>query len=346
MDRCYYDKHEIRESKKKGSQMKNLILMAGLLAVLLLANGCGSKKNEGAEQTAAQSKTDAVAVKEVETTVTEAASPEMKLDGAAEAVKEPEKTVQPVDPDAVVVTVNGQKLTEKEVSDETEKVVEMQKKRMPPGMELPDTMKQQIRKSVVDMKVEQTLLNQQVKKEGIEISDEQVLGEIQKIADQQGLTMEQLKEDIARSGTTLEDAKGQIRYQMQIGALMKLKNPDSVVTEADARKSFTTKIRSISKPLNRFEPAIFSAASAASPKTNILPSLKKSRRPRPVLKPAKHLKALPKMFRHARPAHRAAIWDFSEREQWTRRLKWPPLNWRLARPAESSNPVLAITSLR
>ena len=60
-----------------------------------------------------------------------------------------EVVVEEIEVDAVVVTVNGQEITEKEISVEVEKMAEMQKKRMPPGMEMPDTMKQQMRLQTV-----------------------------------------------------------------------------------------------------------------------------------------------------------------------------------------------------
>jgi peptidyl-prolyl cis-trans isomerase C len=150
-----------------------------------------------------------------------------------------EEVVEEIDLNAVVVTVNGQEVIENEVSVEVARMVEMQKKRMPPGMEMPDTMKQQMRNRVLDMKVEEILLNQEIEKTDIAaVTDEQVTEEIKKIAGQRDQSMEDVEEEIAKMGMTLEDIKGQIRSQMQMKALMESQTPDAVVTEADAKKFY------------------------------------------------------------------------------------------------------------
>ncbi len=164
-------------------------------------------------------------------------------------VQEEEPAVaEEIDPKAVVVTVNGQEITEKEVSDEVAKRVEMQKKRMPAGMELPDTMKQQVRKRVVDTKVEQALLGQEMAKQDISVSDEAVLEEITKIAGQKGQSMEEVEKEITKYGMTLEDLKGQIRSQMQIKALMESLDPNAVVTEADAQEFYDENPQHFNQP--------------------------------------------------------------------------------------------------
>ncbi|MHC4291590.1 MAG: SurA N-terminal domain-containing protein, partial [Planctomycetota bacterium] len=243
--------------------MKNVFLMIGMLSVLLLVNGCGSE-NEIAEEAAvdapAENVTEAeVAAEEVEAVIEETpekAEAEMEAEEAAEkaetemeveeAAAKPdteataaEAAPEAVDPDAVAVTVNGQTITEKEITEEVEKMVEIQKKRMPPGMQMPNSMNQQMRKRVVDMKIEQVLRSQEMEKNNIPaVTDEQVIEEIKKIAGQRDQSLEDVEAEIAKMGMTLEDVKGQIRTQMQIEALMVFKNPDSAVTEADVRKFY------------------------------------------------------------------------------------------------------------
>ena len=150
-----------------------------------------------------------------------------------------EAVVEQIDLEAVVVTVNGQEIIEEEVSVEVTRMAEMQKKRMPPGMAMPESMQQQMRNRVVDMKVEQVLLSQELEENDIAaVTDEQVTEEIKKIASQKGQTMEEVEAEIAKMGMTLEDIKGQVRMQMQMTALMESVNPESVVTEADAKKFY------------------------------------------------------------------------------------------------------------
>jgi peptidyl-prolyl cis-trans isomerase C len=189
-----------------------------------------------------------------ETDTTVKVAPEAEAPAATpvpEVVTEPEAAkavVETATPDAVVVTVNGQAITEKEIDDELQKAVEMMKKRMPPGMELTEERQQQMRSSVVDRKVEQTLLTQEMKKKGLEISDQAVLDEIKKIAGQRDQTMEDVEKEIAEMGLTLDDIKGQVRYQMQIKALMESEDPNSVVTEADAKKFYDENSQYFEKP--------------------------------------------------------------------------------------------------
>ena len=298
--------------------MKNLVLMAVMLAMLCLTNGCGSDKKATAAESAAKPETETAVVEsaneamteapaveavveEVQDTVAEtpaevakevaAVAEEVKPAEAAPVAKPATEEAKPVaaadaavDLDVAVVTVNGQKITEKEVSDAVDKMVEMQKKRMPPGMELPDSMAQQIRKSVVDKKIDMILLNQKMKEKGIQVSDEQVTQELQNIADQQGMTMEQIEADIANSGMTMEDVKEQIRHSLQIKAMMESEDPSSVVTEADAKKFYDENPNYFEKPeqvrashiLIKFEPNATDEQKAAA-KEKIEGLLKRAR---------------------------------------------------------------------
>lgn len=146
------------------------------------------------------------------------------------------------------MTVNGQAVTEKEVSAEVAKRLEGQKKRMPPGMEMPETMMQQMRTRVVDMKIEQVLLDQEIAKQNVSVSDDQVIEEIKKIAGQKGQTMEEVEKEVANYGMTLEDLKAQIRMQIQVKALMEAKTPDAEVTEADVKKFYDENPQHFNQP--------------------------------------------------------------------------------------------------
>ena len=149
---------------------------------------------------------------------------------------------------AVVVTVNGEVITEEEIAVEVEKRVEGQKKQMPPGTEIPESFQQQIRSRVVDTKIEKALLGQEVKKLNLDVSDAQVVGEITKLAGQKGQSLEEVEKEIANYGMTMEDLKEQIQYKMQIEALMEAKTPDAVVAEADAKKFYDENPQHFNKP--------------------------------------------------------------------------------------------------
>jgi peptidyl-prolyl cis-trans isomerase C len=240
--------------------MKKLLVIVSIAIVAIALGGCQKEAEMTGEQ---ESLADQVVTEEVqaeqETEVAVEEAPEQAEEVVVEevvvqeeeiaVVEEPtadpetpaieEVVVEEIEVDAVVVTVNGQEITEKEISVEVVKMAEMQKKRMPPGMEMPDTMKQQMRVRVVDMKVEQILLSQEIEKNDVApVTDEQVTEEIKKIAGQKNQTMEEVEAEIAKMGMTLEDLQVQIRSQMQMKTLMESLNPDSVVTEADAKKFY------------------------------------------------------------------------------------------------------------
>ncbi|MEN8126323.1 MAG: peptidylprolyl isomerase [Planctomycetota bacterium] len=226
--------------------MKNLMLIAGMLAVIILANGCSKGEKTAADDTAAAPEAQ---VEPVEATVEEPAKeavvqeekPAVVLEEPAVEQESPataEEVVDAIDPDAVVVTVNGQAIIEKQVSEETAKRLEAQKKRMPAGATFPDTMKQQVRNRVIDGEVEQALLSQEMAKQNISVPDDQVLEELKKIAGQRDQSIEDVEEEVAKMGMTLEDIKGQIRSQMQVKLLMETLNPDAVVTDADVQKFY------------------------------------------------------------------------------------------------------------
>lgn len=242
--------------------MKNLVLMAAMLVMLCLANGCGSDKKAAAEQPA---ETPATAVvEEVETVITdtpaeETTKPEMQIEAAAEetkaAVAEPEtkaaavevapqpavKAEQPaktVDPDAVAVTVNGQKITARQVQDELAKRIEVMKKRMPAGQEMPEAQVNQMHMRLTDSLVDQVLIEQMAKEADISVTDEQIMDQIKEIAAQKNQSMEEVEKEITTQyGMTMEDLKGQIRMQMLVKELVD-KKAEVTVTEADAQKFY------------------------------------------------------------------------------------------------------------
>ncbi|MCI0499928.1 MAG: peptidylprolyl isomerase [Planctomycetales bacterium] len=202
--------------------MKTRILVTGILSMVVLVNAFA------ADKAAPASPAPAVAGAAKENAPAAPAAP-----AAAPAPQAPA-----VDPAKVVVTVNGEKVTEKQVADELQKRVEGQKKRMPAGMDLPDSFRQQMRKRVVDMKVEQILISQEAQKKNIVISDADVVAEITKLAGKQGQSLEDVEKEIATWGMTMDDLKSQIRNQMQIKALMKADDKAAEATAEDVKKFY------------------------------------------------------------------------------------------------------------
>ncbi|MHC5083171.1 MAG: peptidylprolyl isomerase [Planctomycetota bacterium] len=150
---------------------------------------------------------------------------------------------------AAAITVNGVKITNAEIAAELDKRVAAQANRMPPGQQMPDAYKQQMRQRIVDMKVEQILMEQEMKKKDLTVTDKDVMDEIAKIAAAQGQTMEQVKAQIAGFGMTMDDLKEQVGYQVKQKALMKAELKDGAdVKDEDVKKFYDDNPQYFDKP--------------------------------------------------------------------------------------------------
>jgi len=247
--------------------MKKLVLAAAMLAVLCFTHGCGSDKKGTDEQSAAMSETQVPVLQEAKTAVSkvpaeDTAKPEMEIEVSAEETKpaaaeaktkaaaaqvapKPEtvseqpakvdaEAAEKIDSDVAAVTVNGQKITVRQVQDELAKRIEVMKKRMPAGQEMPEAQVNQMHMRLTDSLVEQALIEQMAKEADVTVTDEQVMDQIKQIAGQKNQTMEEVEKEIADMGMTLDDIKGQIRTQMLVKELVD-KKADVTVTEADAQ---------------------------------------------------------------------------------------------------------------
>ena len=148
----------------------------------------------------------------------------------------------------MVVKINDQVIKEKDVAAEAAKRLAAQVKRMPPGMEINDWMRNQIRTSVVDMLVEKALVEQKLTAKKITVTDEQVMAEIAEIAKQQNLKMEDVPEEIAKFGMTMDDLRGQIRMKVQMDKLIEAEMKDKDVTDEDVKKFYEDNPQYFEKP--------------------------------------------------------------------------------------------------
>lgn len=171
---------------------------------------------------------------------------EAKAEVQAEA--KPEIKMAAADPEAMVVKVNDTTINEKTVAAEAQKRLDVQKKRMPQGMEINDMMRSQVRNSVVDMLVEQELLSQALAAKKIEITDEDVMKEIETIAKAQNLTIEQVPAEIEKFGMTMDDLKSQIGMKVKMDKLVALEMKDAAVTDEDVKAFYDGNPQYFEKP--------------------------------------------------------------------------------------------------
>lgn len=124
--------------------------------------------------------------------------------------------------EVVLVTVNGHKVTEAEVLKELKENLEGPMQDVPPGVEveeIAESEKYRRRLAIIDMKIGQILMDEETKKQNIDVTDEEVLKEIQKMADQKGESLAEMEKTMLMWGVTMDSFKRQVRYQMQLKKL-------------------------------------------------------------------------------------------------------------------------------
>jgi peptidyl-prolyl cis-trans isomerase SurA len=96
-----------------------------------------------------------------------------------------------------------------------------------------------VRDDIISTMVDQKLTDQEVRKFGIIIDDEEVQNAIERVKQKNSLTEEAMAADLARQGITLESLKKSIRDQMLRGRLVNVAvRSKIVITREDARAYF------------------------------------------------------------------------------------------------------------
>ncbi|MFO1518153.1 MAG: SurA N-terminal domain-containing protein [bacterium] len=123
--------------------------------------------------------------------------------------------------DKVVATVNQEPITQYDL----EKVMaNLSKEPLPSTGKKIDSQSPEFRKAALDHLVEETLLNQEVDKQGIKITEEDVNQAIDSILKRNNLTLDNLKKELASKGTTFQsyrdDIKGQLKRLRFVGQVV------------------------------------------------------------------------------------------------------------------------------
>lgn len=159
-----------------------------------------------------------------------------------------EATATPSGNDAVAVKVNDTKIMASDVQTELNKRIEVLKKRVPEGQEIPEDYIKQLHLRLTDSLIEQALIDQMAKQAGVEISDKQIMDEITLIAGQQGQSLEDVEKEIADSGMTMADIKGQIRTQMLVTAMVDKKTADLKISDEEVKNFYDENPQYFEKP--------------------------------------------------------------------------------------------------
>lgn len=164
--------------------------------------------------------------------------PKAPAEGDANA---PDAAQAPVD--AVVATVNGTDIVQSSVDE----MVEAQFRKMadrtsqlPPAFA--EQLKKQLGQQTLDRLILERLLDEQAKKAGIEITDEQVTEKLTEMAAQQGppLSLEQLRARIEGSGQTFDRLRQEIRKGLSYEKLFEAQWSGKIdITDDDIQKYYS-----------------------------------------------------------------------------------------------------------
>lgn len=168
------------------------------------------------------------------------AKPEVKP--AAPAVKAAEPNAA-AESNGIAVTVNGKDIMEADVDAKINTYMERMASQIPPGMT--EQYKKQMRPQVVESMVMEQLLDEQIKKANIKVTDSDVNDKLNEIvAAQPGMTMETLKERIAAQGQSLDQVKEQIKKTMSYEKLI----GDVEVNDAEVKAFYDENKEDFNKP--------------------------------------------------------------------------------------------------
>ena len=176
-----------------------------------------------------------------------------------ESTAQPVETVSPapavVDPDKVLATVNGVKITAGQVEPMLEQFIKRQLASLGPmgGALPPDAMAQlkgRARPRVVDMFIEQELIEEQLKTRNITITDEQLNAHIATLLEENNVTLEQIEKDMERNGQTMDEFRKQMRTNLGVQQLVETEMKGKVppVDEAAAKKFYDENPSQFSTP--------------------------------------------------------------------------------------------------
>jgi peptidyl-prolyl cis-trans isomerase C len=227
--------------------MRYLTAFSAVLFVLGIFAGC-KEKQDTTPAPAASSTPQAIQSAEpqsadpaVQTLVDQASDP------AAQTLIE-----QTADLQAVAVIVNGQKILESQIAEEVDKRMQARMKMMREGMEIPQErlmeLRKQTRVQVGEMLVDKALIDMALKEKNITVTLEQADESMKKFAEENGMTLEQMAEQISRSGMTRDDVRQQFLTREKIEALLRLQIGDNPVTEAEAKAFYEENSEQFSKP--------------------------------------------------------------------------------------------------
>jgi len=159
---------------------------------------------------------------------------------------------QPVEADvrdsnSVAVTVNGVDITEGRVEARLKPQLEKMAAQLPPAFV--EQYKKQLRQQAIEGMIVEQLLNEEVKKANIVVTEEEVADQLKEMASQQNLSLEDLKDLMNAYGKSFDELKQRIRKGLGYQRLMEAQWAGKVnVTVEDANSYYTKNQKQFETP--------------------------------------------------------------------------------------------------
>jgi peptidyl-prolyl cis-trans isomerase C len=187
--------------------LKVLVCLAVIFALCGTASAWPwSKKKDKQPAAPAETKTETPAE-----TKTEAPAPK--------PVPTPEpNAVKPAVPDYTAVVVNGFEIKESQIEAQMKPQLQNLSRQLPPDMI--EKYKSQLRQQTIERIIVEHLLDEQVAKAGIKITDNDVNDQVQEMATQQQMSVQDIKQMIESSGQNFNDVKERIRKGLSYQKVM------------------------------------------------------------------------------------------------------------------------------
>jgi peptidyl-prolyl cis-trans isomerase C len=139
--------------------------------------------------------------------------------------------------DSVAVTINGIDIKESQVEAELKPQLQKMAAQLPPTFI--EQYKKQLRQQVLEEMIVEQLLDEKVKENNIIVTEEEVVGHLEKAAAQQNLLLSDIKEMMEARGQSFDEAKQRVKKGMAYQKLMDTQWAGKInVTEDDAKKYY------------------------------------------------------------------------------------------------------------
>lgn len=206
--------------------LKVLVSLAVIFALCGTSSAFWGKKKDKKAAPPVETKTQAPVETEKEAPAPKPAS-----------TPEPNVT-KPAAPDSVAVAVNGHEIMESQIESQMKPQLHNLSRQLPPDMI--EKYKNQLRQQTIERLVIEHLLDEQVAKAGIKITDNDVNNQMAEMAAQQKMSLQDIRQMIESSGQKFDDVKERIRRGLGYQKVMEASWKDKAdVNDSDTQKYYT-----------------------------------------------------------------------------------------------------------